>query len=78
MIRPAVPVGLTPPRLDRGPGQSRIVLTMSPPKQLTFLTWNLAMLERPAAAPLDWEPDHTQAEVRRIVCLLYTSDAADD
>ncbi|MEM9651140.1 MAG: endonuclease/exonuclease/phosphatase family protein [Actinomycetota bacterium] len=40
---------------------------MSVPDSLTFLSWNLAMLERPAAAPLDWEQEHTQAEVRDIV-----------
>ena len=40
---------------------------MPTPEQLTFLSWNLAMLERPAAAPLDWEPEHTQAEVRTVL-----------
>ncbi|MEM7273103.1 MAG: hypothetical protein AAF547_08500 [Actinomycetota bacterium] len=39
---------------------------MSEPFTLTFLTWNLAMLERPAAAPFDWAEEHTQAEIRRI------------
>ena len=40
---------------------------MSAPDKLTFLSWNLAMLERPAAAPIDWEPEHSQAEVRDVV-----------
>lgn len=40
---------------------------MAMPDELTFLTWNLAMLERPAAAPIDWAPEHSQAEVRDVV-----------
>ena len=34
---------------------------------LTFLSWNLAMLERSAAAPQHWSQDHTQHAVREIV-----------
>ncbi|MGB5759326.1 MAG: endonuclease/exonuclease/phosphatase family protein [Acidimicrobiales bacterium] len=37
---------------------------------ISFLTWNLAMLERSRAAPPDWTEEHTQAEVRRIVLEL--------
>lgn len=35
--------------------------------ELRFLTWNLAMLERPAAAPIAWEPGNTEAVVRDVV-----------
>lgn len=34
---------------------------------LSFLTWNLALLERPAHAPLFWESSHTEAVVRETV-----------
>lgn len=34
---------------------------------LTFLSWNLAMLERSQEAPPVWGQEHTQAEVRRVV-----------
>ncbi|MGI9596733.1 MAG: endonuclease/exonuclease/phosphatase family protein [Acidimicrobiales bacterium] len=34
---------------------------------ISFLTWNLAMLERSAEAPADWTTEHTQAEVRQTV-----------
>lgn len=39
-------------------------------ESLTFLTWNLAMLERPSRAPMDWTEENTQAEVRRIALEL--------
>ncbi len=35
--------------------------------QVTFLSWNLAMLNRSDQAPVDWTDEHTQAEVRRLV-----------
>lgn len=34
---------------------------------LTFLTWNLALLERSAQAPPDWDPNETEAAVRALV-----------
>jgi endonuclease/exonuclease/phosphatase family metal-dependent hydrolase len=34
---------------------------------LSFFSWNLAMLERPAAAPLFWEVSNTEAVVREQV-----------
>lgn len=34
---------------------------------ITFLSWNLAMLERSSEAPPDWGQEHTQAEVRTVV-----------
>lgn len=40
---------------------------MAPIPTMTFLSWNLAMLERPASAPIDWGQEHTQAEVRDVV-----------
>lgn len=35
--------------------------------ELTFLTWNLAMLERSAQAPMFWESSATEAAVRDVV-----------
>ena len=35
--------------------------------ELTFLSWNLALLERPAPAPLFWEISNTEAVVREQV-----------
>lgn len=37
---------------------------------LSFVSWNLAMLERAPDAPTDWEQDHTMAEVRDIMLEL--------
>ncbi|MGY9082599.1 MAG: hypothetical protein ACKVK3_08345 [Acidimicrobiales bacterium] len=38
--------------------------------QLTFFSWNLAMLERPADAPFYWESSNTEAAVREQVLAL--------
>lgn len=37
---------------------------------LSFVSWNLAMLERSPDAPADWEQDHTMAAVRDIMLEL--------
>lgn len=37
------------------------------PHELSFLTWNLAMLERSAQAPIHWESSATEAVVRDVV-----------
>ena len=40
---------------------------MSDLPYLTFLSWNLAMLERSEEAPPSWGEEHTQAAVREVV-----------
>lgn len=35
--------------------------------EISFLSWNLALLERPADAPMSWTQSHTEAAVRDVV-----------